>query len=360
MGNRFLMGYVELRWKFFGIVMMFCLPVFWLISCNSTLNERDQVLEGVKSQLLEVGNLIKETVPGDSVETAYASSSTQNAAYASVAEQVRAIYSVFATDKNFPLQSISIITPYQNTEMFYSTGSERFQESYPISYGEFRQVISDYKIILKENYEENDRTLYSAFAPIFNEQQALSAVARIDMDGFLVDAAMPGYWGRFLLYTLFAAAIAFGVSFLAARRVTKPIDRYVDFVNRISEGNYQLRLNMQTNDELEKIGHNLNVMLEKLEGLIETEADRDRLQENITSLLKIVSAAADGDFTVSADVTADTLGALADSFNLMVARPLKSHQRCQTKLRPDCQLYPGSSGQYRGHVQRCRHPGQGD
>jgi twitching motility protein PilJ len=93
----------------------------------------------------------------------------------------------------------------------------------------------------------------------------------------------------------------------------------VDFVNRVSEGNYKLRLEIQTHDELEKIGYALNIMLEKLEGLIESEADRDRLQSNITSLLNIVSAAADGDFTVSAEVTADTLGALADSFNLMVA-----------------------------------------
>jgi twitching motility protein PilJ len=36
-------------------------------------------------------------------------------------------------------------------------------------------------------------------------------------------------------------------------------------------------------------------------------------------LLGIVSTAAEGDFTVTAHVTADTLGALADSFNLMVS-----------------------------------------
>jgi methyl-accepting chemotaxis protein len=68
-----------------------------------------------------------------------------------------------------------------------------------------------------------------------------------------------------------------------------------------------------------QIGDSFNVMLEKLEGLIETEADRDRLQNQIASLLKIVSAAADGDFTVKADVSAGTLGALSDSFNLMVS-----------------------------------------
>jgi twitching motility protein PilJ len=47
--------------------------------------------------------------------------------------------------------------------------------------------------------------------------------------------------------------------------------------------------------------------------------ERDKIQKQITELLKIVSSAADGDFTVNANVTADTLGALADSFNLMIS-----------------------------------------
>jgi len=90
-------------------------------------------------------------------------------------------------------------------------------------------------------------------------------------------------------------------------------------VNKVSEGNYQLRYENNNTDEMGHIGDSLNVMLEKLEGLIETEADRDRLQDQITSLLRIVSASADGDFTVKADVSAGTLGALSDSFNLMVS-----------------------------------------
>ena len=68
--------------------------------------------------------------------------------------------------------------------------------------------------------------------------------------------------------------------------VTRPIDRYVDFVNKVSEGNYQLRLDLQTRDEFEKIAHALNVMLEKLEGLIETEADRDRLRARVGHILQ--------------------------------------------------------------------------
>ncbi|MCI0474366.1 MAG: methyl-accepting chemotaxis protein, partial [Ignavibacteria bacterium] len=51
----------------------------------------------------------------------------------------------------------------------------------------------------------------------------------------------------------------------------------------------------------------------------ESETEREKIQKQIREFLKIVTNAAEGDFTVSATVTADTLGALADSFNLMIS-----------------------------------------
>lgn len=51
----------------------------------------------------------------------------------------------------------------------------------------------------------------------------------------------------------------------------------------------------------------------------ESDEKRDRIQKQIKEFLRIVNSAADGDFTVSAEVTADTFGALADSFNLMIS-----------------------------------------
>lgn len=51
----------------------------------------------------------------------------------------------------------------------------------------------------------------------------------------------------------------------------------------------------------------------------ESELEREKVQKQMTEFLRIVNAAADGDFTLSADVTAGTFGALADSFNLMIS-----------------------------------------
>ncbi|RMH65155.1 MAG: methyl-accepting chemotaxis protein [Calditrichaeota bacterium] len=49
------------------------------------------------------------------------------------------------------------------------------------------------------------------------------------------------------------------------------------------------------------------------------EEEQEKIQKQIKELLKIVSSAADGDFTQQAEVTADALGALSDSFNIMIS-----------------------------------------
>ena len=50
----------------------------------------------------------------------------------------------------------------------------------------------------------------------------------------------------------------------------------------------------------------------------EAQLDRSEEQKQIKEFLRIITAAAEGDFTVQANVTADALGALSDSFNLMI------------------------------------------
>jgi twitching motility protein PilJ len=64
-------------------------------------------------------------------------------------------------------------------------------------------------------------------------------------------------------------------------------------------------------------------VVDRLQGNVrrqaEIEENKERLKKQMKELLRIVSLAAEGDFTVNARVTADVLGALADSFNLMVS-----------------------------------------
>lgn len=62
----------------------------------------------------------------------------------------------------------------------------------------------------------------------------------------------------------------------------------------------------------------LNGLLDNITVLIQSQEERDAIQESIMKLLEEISALTEGDFTVRAEVTEDMTGAIADSFNAMV------------------------------------------
>jgi len=313
--------YLGLQWKFFFVLLAISVVVLGILAYRSYNSGKQEVLLETRRYLEDVGRTLSFSINGDNIVSAYQQQSTLNVEYEAATNQIRRFKQLFDSNQNdLPIKHISVfISDGNSIRVFFTTRTPfEFLEQRPV-YPELQTARQQNTVTYKPEYVENNERLFSSFAPIYDENKELVAFAKLDIDSGIVDARVPSFWFEFFVYLMWGVVISMAASYILAKMVTRPIDRYVDFVNKVSEGNYHLRLDMQTEDELEKIGHALNVMLEKIEGLIETEADRDRLQKNITSLLGIVSRAADGDFTASAEVTADTLGALADSFNLMVA-----------------------------------------
>ncbi len=125
---------------------------------------------------------------------------------------------------------------------------------------------------------------------------------------------------------LMVAAAAAGL-FLAnrqSRRLTSPIVGAIDELRRtterVSRGDFDARamISSESGTELEDLGNQFNFMTGRVSTLVRTETERDEMQRSITDLLVVVSNSAEGDFTQKAAVTEGVLGALADSFNLMV------------------------------------------
>jgi len=86
----------------------------------------------------------------------------------------------------------------------------------------------------------------------------------------------------------------------------------------LGRGDLTKKANVKSSDELGQLGLTLNTTIDRLQGLVQTESDRDKMQHQVMDLLSIVSGAAEGDLTVKAEVTADALGSVADAFNLMI------------------------------------------
>lgn len=122
--------------------------------------------------------------------------------------------------------------------------------------------------------------------------------------------------GIILLVALLAVSLVYWIW----RGINAQVNTMTRTFARISDGDVRARAEVLGKDELGRLAISLNNMAENTLSLVQGREERDRIQNNITKLLEEVSGVADGDLTQEAEVTADLTGAIADSFNYMIAQ----------------------------------------
>src|SRR5229473_6552392 len=144
---------------------------------------------------------------------------------------------------------------------------------------------------------------------------------------------------QFVITVVFCAAVMFVVVLVTNYYVQKEIrDRFlglVDVCRDYTGGDRTIRANVNGDDEFAMLSMSLNTLLDSqgvMQGGIQlsTSGDAAALQAQIEKLLQEVSAVGDGDLRVQAEVTPDTLGVLADSFNYMIEELAKVVGRVQS------------------------------
>lgn len=121
-----------------------------------------------------------------------------------------------------------------------------------------------------------------------------------------------------LLIVLMLAGLAILVSAITYRYITSQIISITEVFDQIDKGDFEARAQIYSSDELGTMTIYLNEMLDRTLSLIQSQDERDAIQESIMKLLDEVSDVAKGDLTVEAEVTEDVTGAIADSFNHMI------------------------------------------
>lgn len=113
---------------------------------------------------------------------------------------------------------------------------------------------------------------------------------------------------------------------LAHRQVGRSVDDLQQQFDTVIKGNLSARATVFTEDEFGRLASSFNKMSrviltttsEAQRKAQEQEQAKEDLQRQVIRLLDDVEGAARGDLTVQAEVTADVLGAVADSFNLTI------------------------------------------
>ena len=109
------------------------------------------------------------------------------------------------------------------------------------------------------------------------------------------------------------------LGYIVILTITRPLGQLTNLTRRIAKGDTNARAIIAGRDEIYMVANSMNAMLDNIVRLIqETQAQRDNLQAQVEKLVSEVSGVGEGDLRVQAEVTADALGVLADSFNYMV------------------------------------------
>ena len=194
--------------------------------------------------------------------------------------------------------------------------------------------LTDLQNIAKANYQTTNQiddavtkitldsgTLDTAYQSVgLDWSQLTNDVTKISNDINVTDATdtepiVLSTIGAFLLTLLTVIFLGFAVQ----GSITRPLSELVSLTKRISKGDTNARAKVSSQDEIAIVANAMNNMLDNIVHLIQdTQSQRDVLQGQVEKLVSEVSGVGEGDLRVQAEVTADALGVLADSFNYMV------------------------------------------
>jgi methyl-accepting chemotaxis protein len=125
------------------------------------------------------------------------------------------------------------------------------------------------------------------------------------------------------------------INYAVQRKIKERYQELIDVCRDYLGGDRSARASVIGDDEFATLSSTLNTVLDNQgpasasTSLESTTSDAAALQAQIEKLLQEVSAVGDGDLRVQAEVTPDTLGVLADSFNYMIEELAKVVGRVQ-------------------------------
>ena len=147
-----------------------------------------------------------------------------------------------------------------------------------------------------------------------------------EISGAVISRLQSTGWAMALVGGLSGGIAAFAVGQFTAKKIKQSTDDLQAQFNSVCQGNLSARATVYTEDEFGHLSSGFNQMArviltttsEAQRKAEEQEQAKEDLQRQVIRLLDDVEGAARGDLTVQAEVTADVLGAVADSFNLTI------------------------------------------
>ncbi len=202
-----------------------------------------------------------------------------------------------------------------NKILIANDGANRIGEDFD-THPELTKAFLQKKVYTKTDDQSNeDNKVLYAFAPLSGSNK-YAIVISLDYNPQNLNIS------RFLTWpisiTISILLISIIVLIIESNTIGRSISEIEENLKNLGE-NKAITVREAREGYLSELYPQLQKLKSSLKDSIISSEEKEKTQKQIRELLKIVSSAADGDFTQKAPVTADSLGALSDSFNIMVS-----------------------------------------
>ena len=117
----------------------------------------------------------------------------------------------------------------------------------------------------------------------------------------------------------FSTLVVFAISYVINLTIKRPLQQLVQLTQRIAQGDTNARAVVAGHDETYMVATSMNIMLDSIVSLMKNiQQQHTFLEAHVQKLISEVQGLGSGDLRSRAEVTSDTLGFLAHSFNYII------------------------------------------
>ncbi len=309
-------------WKYFLILLVVTTGLSAVLAYFQVKGARPAVEKDAEAFLKSTAGLMAAALPVETIQTSLSGEGQQSEPYQQFEAAIKKYFKQLQkVQARFPIEEIEVLVPRNGAPaIFYSTRAAFHYLEQVTGIQGFKEVLQQKKSRIIPYRDKKGKTYVSILMPLVDASGRAVAVLKADVPESFIQLYVPTFLGKFLGYAAIGLVLSLLLSFVFSRSVSVPSQELIRHVRMYEPGKEKQpsRLQLNGSAEFAEIATVVNDLLNQLHQLSRNQERQEELQEQITALMDTVSRAAEGDFTVKAEVTASALGTLSDSFNLMV------------------------------------------
>lgn len=195
---------------------------------------------------------------------------------------------------NEKIEQYNSLMQLMNVRPLWDFDSEKIQSNLELIFRDpevvavsLRDITGTINIVLKKENQDTEGEIFSHNLSIKKDEDKLGE-AQIDYSNSIYNSRLTGLIAERIILTLGLIIINIAIVFLISSYLLRPIDSVVNGLQKIDEGDFNFRMNINTVDEFKQIEVYFNRMVETLSKEIQSRSEKEEQLVEIHKYLENV------------------------------------------------------------------------